>query len=54
MDAKKAELVERLNAINQRIDEMGLWVSPQLLEMRDKIIQELDLLSKQLKDEWRD
>ena len=54
MDAKKAELVERLNAINQRINEMGLWVDPKLLQMRDKIIEELDLLSKQLKDEWRD
>lgn len=46
MDKKKAELVDRLNAINQRIAEQGLWVDKKLLEMREKIQQELDLYSK--------
>lgn len=52
MDAKKAELVDRLNAINRRIDELGLWVDKKLLEMREKIKQELDLYTKSKKDDW--
>lgn len=46
MDKKKAELVDRLNALNQRIAEQGLWVDKKLLILREKIQQELDLYSK--------
>lgn len=52
MDKKKAELVDRLNAIQRRIDEMGLWVPQKLLDERDKIVAQLDLLSNQEKDGW--
>lgn len=46
MDERKAELVDRLNAINKRIEEQGLVVDKKLLEIREKIKQELDLYSK--------
>lgn len=46
MEEKKAELVDRLNAINQRIQEQGLGVDKKLLQLREKIKQELDLYSK--------
>jgi len=45
MDERKAELVDRLNAINRRIEEQGLGVDKKLLELREKIKQELDLYS---------
>lgn len=50
MNEKKAELVDRLNAINKRIEEMGLGANKELIEMRDKILAQLDLLSNQEKD----
>lgn len=50
MDKKKAELVDRLNAIQRRIDEMGLGANKELIEIRDKILAQLDLLSKEEKD----
>ena len=50
MNKKKAELVDRLNAINRRIDEMGLWANQELIEIRDKILAQLDLISKEEKD----
>ena len=50
MDKKKAELVDRLNALNQRIAEQGLWVDKKLLVLREKIKQELDLYSERKKD----
>lgn len=50
MEEKKSELVDRLNAVNQRIAEQGLWVDKKLLELREKILQELDLYSKRKKD----
>ena len=50
MDKKKAELVERLNAIQQRIAEQGLGVDKKLLELREKILQELDLYSDRKKN----
>lgn len=46
MDKKKAELVDKLNAINQRIAEQGLAVDKKLLALREKIKQELDLYSE--------
>lgn len=46
MDNRKAELVDRLNAIQQRIKEQGLGCDPKLEQMRQKILQELDLYSK--------
>lgn len=51
MDARKAELVDRLNAIQQRIQEQGLWCDPKLEQMRQKILQELDLYSDWKKDD---
>ena len=50
MDKRKAELVDKLNVINQRIAELGLWVDKKLLQLREKIKQELDLYSKRKQD----
>ena len=51
MDEKKAELVDRLNAVNQRIAEQWLGADPKLEELKEKILQELDLYSKWKKDD---
>lgn len=51
MDNRKAELVDRLNAINQRIAEQGLAVDKKLLSLREKIKQELDLYSDRKKND---
>lgn len=51
MDNKKAELVDRLNAVNRRIEEQGLGVDKKLIQLREKILQELDLYSKWKKDD---
>lgn len=50
MNEKKAELVDRLNAVNQRIAEQWLAVDKKLLELREKILQELDLHSERKKN----
>lgn len=50
MSREKAELVDRLNAIQRRIDEQGLWADPKLLDARDKVLKELDLISNQEKE----
>lgn len=50
MSKEKAELVDRLNAIQRVISEQGLWADPKLLEVRDKIKAQLDLLCKKEKD----
>ena len=56
MEKKKAELVDRLNAIQQRIQEQGLWADPKLEQMRQKVLQELDFYSgwKKNDNKWRD
>ena len=46
MDKRKAELIERLNAVQQRIAEQGLGADPKLEQLRQKILQELDLYTK--------
>jgi hypothetical protein len=51
MEQEKAELVDRLNAINQIIAEQGLAVDKKLLSLREKIKQELDLYSERKKDD---
>jgi len=50
MSKEKAELVDRLNAIQRRISEQGLWADPKLLEDKKKIEAQLDLLSNQEKN----
>lgn len=50
MDERKAELVDRLNAINKRIEEQWYAVDKKLLEVREKIKQELDLYSNRHND----
>lgn len=50
MSKEKAELVDRLNTIQKRISEQGLWADPKLLEVKKKIEAQLDLISKQEKD----
>lgn len=52
MSEEKAELVDRLNAIQRRIDEQGLWADPKLLDAREKVLKELDLLTNQER-EWQ-
>ena len=47
MSKEKAELVDRLNAIQRIISEQGLWADPKLLEARKKIEAQLDLLTNQ-------
>lgn len=55
MSKEKAELVDRLNAINNLIREAGVWGDPKLEEMRDKVLEKLDFISKREKNnEWRD
>lgn len=50
MSKEKAELVDRLNAIQRRISEQGLWADPKLLEAKKKIEAQLDLLNKKERD----
>ena len=50
MSKEKAELVDRLNAIQRRISEQGLWADPKLLDAREKVLKELDLISNQEKE----
>ena len=50
MSKEKAELVDRLNAIQRRISELGLWASQELIKEREKIEAQLDLISKQEKN----
>lgn len=50
MSKEKAELVDRLNAIQRLIDEQGIWWDKRLEEERDRIREELDLLIKREKD----
>jgi hypothetical protein len=49
MSKEKAELVDRLNAIQRLISEQGLWADPKLLDAREKVLKELDLISNQEK-----
>lgn len=51
MSKEKAELVDRLNVVNQRIAEQGLGVDKKLLELKEKILEELDLYSKKEGDD---
>lgn len=50
MSKEKAELVDRLNAIQRRISELGLWARQELIKEKEKIEAQLDLISKQEKD----
>lgn len=50
MSKEKAELVDRLNAIQRRISELGLWASQEIIKEKEKIEAQLDLISKQEKD----
>lgn len=50
MSKEKAELVDRLNAIQSRIMSQWLLVDPILLDMKKKIEAQLDLLNNQEKD----
>ena len=50
MSKEKAELVDRLNAIQRRISELGLWASQELIKEKEKIEAQLDFISKQEKD----
>lgn len=52
MSKEKAELVDRLNAIQRRISEQGLWADPKLLEAKKKVEAQLNLISKQER-EWQ-
>lgn len=52
MSKEKAELVDRLNAIQRRIDEQGIGGDKRLEEEKEKILVQLDLLSKKEK-EWK-
>lgn len=54
MSREKAELVDRLNAIQRLIDEQGLWGDPKLEEMKRKVLEKLDFITKQEKDGGRD
>ena len=50
MSKEKAELLDRLNAIQRLIDEAGIWGDPKLEEMKKRILERLDFISKQEKD----
>jgi hypothetical protein len=50
MSKEKAELVDRLNAIQRRISEQGLWADPKLLEAKKEIEAQLNLISNKEKD----
>lgn len=50
MSREKAELIDRLNAVQRIISEQGLWVDKKLIEIRDKILEKIDLISKKEKD----
>lgn len=50
MSKEKAELVDRLNAVQRRISEVWIGGSEELIREKEKIEEQLDLLIKKEKD----